>query len=152
MVKSQRQAKILEIISTRNVETQEQLLAALQQESFRCTQATISRDIKELRIVKELTSLGTYRYTTSTNEMSGTFSGRLNTIFRECVVGYDYAQNIIVIRTLPGLASAAGSAIDAMSLSLVVGTLAGDDTVMVVMRDNNAAAAFCGEIKNLIGR
>ena len=152
MVKSQRQAKILEIISTRNVETQEQLLAALQQEGFRGTQATISRDIKELRIVKELTSLGTYRYTTSTNEMSGTFSGRLNTIFRECVVGYDYAQNIIVIRTLPGLASAAGSAIDAMSLSLVVGTLAGDDTVMVVMRDNNAAAAFCGEIKNLIGR
>jgi len=65
-------------------------------------------------------------------------------------VGYDYAQNIIVIRTLPGLASAAGSAIDSMNLSLVVGTLAGDDTVMVVMRDNNAAAAFCGEIQNLI--
>ena len=82
--------------------------------------------------------------------MTGTFSSKMNTIFRECVVSYDYAQNIIVIRTLPGLASAAGSAIDAMNLSLVVGTLAGDDTVMVVMRDNNAAAAFCGEIKNLI--
>ena len=149
-MKSQRQAKILEIISTRNVETQEQLLAALQKEGFRGTQATISRDIKDLRIVKELTNLGTYRYTTSTNEMSGTFSSKMNTIFRECVVGYDYAQNVIVIRTLPGLASAAGSAIDAMNLSLVVGTLAGDDTVMVVMRDNNAAAAFCGEIKNLI--
>ena len=149
-MKSQRQAKILEIISTRNVETQEQLLAALQKEGFRGTQATISRDIKELRIVKELTNLGTYRYTTPSNEMTGTFSNKMNTIFRECVVGYDYAQNIIVIRTLPGLASAAGSAIDAMNLSLVVGTLAGDDTVMVVMRDNNAAAAFCGEIKNLI--
>lgn len=149
-MKSQRQAKILEIISNRNVETQEQLLAALQKEGFRGTQATISRDIKELRIVKELTSLGTYRYTTSTTEMSGSFSSRLNTIFRECVVSFDYAQNIIVIRTLPGLASAAGSAIDAMNFSLVVGTLAGDDTVMVVMRDNNAAAAFCGEIKNII--
>lgn len=149
-MKSQRQAKILEIIATRNVETQEQLLAALQEAGFRGTQATISRDIKELRIVKELTNLGTYRYTTPSNEMNGTFSNRMNTIFRECVVGYDYAQNIIVIRTLPGLASAAGSAIDAMNLSLVVGTLAGDDTVMVVMRDNNAAAAFCGEIKNLI--
>ena len=149
-MKSQRQAKILEIISTRNVETQEQLLAALQKEGFRGTQATISRDIKELRIVKELTNLGTYRYTTPSNEMTGTFSSKMNTIFRECVVGYDYAQNIIVIRTLPGLASAAGSAVDAMNLSLVVGTLAGDDTVMVVMRDNNAAAAFCGEIKNLI--
>lgn len=149
-MKSQRQAKILEIISTRNVETQEQLLAALQAEGFRGTQATISRDIKELRIVKELTSLGTYRYTTSVSEVSGSFSARLNTIFRECVIGFDYAQNIIVIRTLPGLASAAGSAIDAMNLSIVVGTLAGDDTVMVVMRDNNAAAAFCGEIRNLI--
>ena len=149
-MKGQRQAKILEIISTKNVETQEQLLSELQSEGFRGTQATISRDIKELRIVKELTSLGTYRYTTSVNEVTGSFSARLNTIFRECVIGFDYAQNIIVIRTLPGLASAAGSAIDAMNLSIVVGTLAGDDTVMVVMRDNNAAAAFSGEIKNLI--
>ena len=148
-MKSQRQAKIMEIISTKNVETQEQLLTELQREGFRCTQATISRDIKDMRIVKELTSMGTYRYTTSTNEISGTFTSRLNTIFRECVVSYDYAQNIIVIRTLPGLASAAGSAIDAMNMSAVIGTLAGDDTVMVVMRDNNAAAAFCGEIKNL---
>ena len=149
-MKSQRQAKILEIISTKNVETQEQLLDALQKEGFRGTQATISRDIKELRIVKELTNLGTYRYTTSGGEISNTFTTRMNTIFRECVVSYDYAQNIIVIRTLPGLASAAGSAIDAMNMNMVIGTLAGDDTVMVVMRDNNAAAAFCGEIKNLI--
>ena len=149
-MKSQRQAKIMEIISTKNVETQEQLLSELLKEGFRCTQATISRDIKDMRIVKELTSMGTYRYTTSSNEISGTFTSRLNTIFRECVVGYDYAQNIIVIRTLPGLASAAGSAIDAMNMSAVVGTLAGDDTVMIVMRDGNTAAAFCGEIKNLI--
>lgn len=149
-MKSQRQAKILEIISTSNVETQEQLLTVLQQAGFRGTQATISRDIKELRIVKELTSLGTYRYTTSNSEMGGSFSSRLNMIFRECVTGFDYAQNIIVIRTMPGLASAAGSAIDAMNMHAVVGTLAGDDTVMVVMRDNNAAAVFCGEIKNLL--
>lgn len=149
-MKNQRQAKIIEIISTRNVETQEQLLAELQKEGFRATQATISRDIKELRIVKELTSIGTYRYTTTANEVAGSFSSRLNTIFKECVVSLDYAQNIIVVRTLPGLASAAGSAIDAMSLNSIVGSLAGDDTVMVVMRDGNAAAAFCGEIKNLI--
>ena len=149
-MKSQRQAKIMEIISTRNVETQEQLLAALQKEGFRGTQATISRDIKELRIVKELTSLGTYRYTASASDMPGSFSARLNTIFRECVTSFDYAQNIIVIRTMPGLASAAGSAIDAMNMSVVVGTLAGDDTVIVIMRDSNAAAAFCGEIRNLI--
>ena len=149
-MKSQRQAKILEIISTRNVETQEQLLAALQKEGFRGTQATISRDIKELRIVKELTNLGTYRYTTSTNEMSGTFSSKMNTIFRECITGFDYAQNMVVIKTMPGLASAAASAVDAMNMSVVLGTLAGDDTVFIVMRDNNSAAAFCGEIRNLL--
>lgn len=149
-MKSQRQAKIMEIISNQNVETQEQLQAALQKEGFRCTQATISRDIKEMRIVKELTSFGTYRYTTSANEITGSFSSRLNTIFRECVVSFDYAQNILVIKTLPGLASAAGSAIDAMNMSAIIGTLAGDDTVMVVMRDTNAAAAFCGEIRSLV--
>ena len=149
-MKSKRQSKIMEIIAGRNVETQEQLLAILEEEGFRCTQATISRDIKELRIVKELTNLGTYRYTASAGETTGSFSTRLNTIFRECVTSVDYAQNIVIIRTLPGLASAAGSAIDAMGINKVVGSISGDDTVMVVLRDNNAAAAFCGEIKSLM--
>ena len=149
-MKSQRQAKIMEIISTTNIETQDQLLSALQNAGFVSTQATISRDIKELRIVKELTSLGTYRYTTAAREMPSTFSGRLNTIFRECVTSFDYAQNIIVIHTLPGLANAAASALDAMNMSVVLGTIAGDDTVFIVMRDTNAAAAFCGEIKGLL--
>ena len=149
-MKTQRQAKILEIITTGNVETQEQLLQELRDAGFLSTQATISRDIKELRIIKELTSMGTYRYTTSSKEVGGTFSTRLNTIFRECVTGFDYAQNLVVIHTLPGLASAAGSAVDGMNMSFVLGTLAGDDTVMIVMRDTNSAAAFCGEIKKLL--
>ena len=149
-MKTQRQAKIMEIISTRDIETQEQLLQTLQEAGFHSTQATISRDIKELRIVKELTSFGTYRYTTSTKDGSHTFSARLNTIFRECITGFDYAGNIIVIKTMPGLAGAAASAIDGMNMSVVVGTIAGDDTVLIVMRDNNAAATFCGEIKNLL--
>ena len=140
----------MEIISNQDVETQEQLLDALRDAGFNSTQATISRDIKELRIIKELTSFGTYRYTTSAKEVTGTFSSRLNTIFRECTTDFDYAQNIMVIKTIPGLAGAAASAIDAMNMSVVVGTLAGDDTVFVVMRDNNAAAAFYGEIKNLL--
>lgn len=149
-MKNQRQTKILEIISTKDIETQEQLLHELQQAGFYSTQATISRDIKELRVVKELTNFGTYRYTTSAKDGTHTFSARLNTIFRECITSYDYAQNIIVIKTMPGLASAAASAIDGMNMSVVVGTLAGDDTVFVVMRDPNAAATFCGEIKNLL--
>lgn len=149
-MKSQRQAKIMEIISNRNVETQEQLLQELQSAGFRSTQATISRDIKELRIVKELTNFGTYRYTAAADEVGGTFSNKLNTIFRECITNFDYAQNMVVIHTLPGLASAAASAIDSMNMSVVVGSLAGDDTVFIVMRDSNAAAAFCGEIKSLL--
>ncbi|MCD7754947.1 MAG: arginine repressor [Firmicutes bacterium] len=140
----------MEIISNRNVETQEQLLQELQDAGFRSTQATISRDIKELRIVKEMTSFGTYRYAAAENEARNGFSGKLNTIFRQCITSYDYAQNMVVIRTLPGLAPAAASAVDAMSLSVVLGTLAGDDTVFIVMRDSNAAAAFCGEIKSLL--
>ena len=149
-MKTQRQAKIMEIISTKDIETQEQLLQALLEAGYNSTQATISRDIKELRIIKELTSYGTYRYTTSAGESAGTFSSKLNTIFRECITSFDYAQNMVVIRTLPGLASAAASAIDAMSMSFIVGTIAGDDTVFIVMRDNNAAASVCGEIQNLL--
>ena len=98
-----------------------------------------------------MTSFGTYRYTTSAKDGTQTFSTRLNTIFRECITGFDYANNIIVVKTMPGLAGAAASAIDGMNMSVVVGTIAGDDTVLIVMRDQNAAAAFCGEIKNLLG-
>ena len=150
-MKPKRQAKIMEIISTTNVETQEQLLQELHSCGFTSTQATISRDIKELRIVKELTKFGTYRYTASAKEVSGSFSARLNAIFRESVTGYDFAQNIVVIRTIPGLATAAATAVDSMELSVVLGTVGGDDTVIIVLRDMDAAAAFCAELKELLG-
>lgn len=149
-MKAQRQAKIVEIISNANVETQEQLLQALTDQGFRSTQATISRDIKELRIVKELTSLGTYRYCVPEKDAPPALSDRLNNIFRECVISVDYAENLVVIHTLPGMANAAASALDAMRSGAVLGTLAGDDTVVVVMREGHAAAAFSGEIKAVI--
>ena len=149
-MKTKRQAKIIEIISNTNVETQEQLLKALEEAGFTSTQATISRDIKELRIVKELTSLGTYRYSVSEKDAPPAVTDRLNTIFRECVTSIDYAENIIVIHTLAGMANAAGAALDAMKINVVLGTLAGDDTVMIVMRDANSAAAFSGEIKAVV--
>ena len=149
-MKTKRQAKIIEIISNTNVETQEQLLKALEEAGFTSTQATISRDIKELRIVKELTSLGTYRYSVSEKNAPPALTDRLNTIFRECVTSIDYAENIIVIHTLAGMANAAGAALDAMKINVVLGTLAGDDTVMIVMRDANSAAAFSGEIKAVV--
>ena len=146
-MKTQRQAKIIEIVSTRDVETQEQLLEALQAAGFYITQATISRDIRELRIVKELTKYGTYRYTTAAKEANGSFSVRLNSIFKNCVTGFDFAQNLVVIRTIPGLASAAASAVDSMELGYVLGTVAGDDTVLIIMRNMKAAAAFCSDLK-----
>ena len=149
-MKTKRQAKIIEIISNTNVETQEQLLKALEEAGFTSTQATISRDIKELRIVKELTSLGTYRYSVSEKDAPPALTDRLNTIFRECVTSIDYAENIIVIHTLAGMANAAGAALDAMKINVVLGTLAGDDTVMIVMRDANSAAAFSGVIKAVV--
>ena len=149
-MKTHRQAKIMEIVSTRDVETQEQLLEALQEAGFYSTQATISRDIKELRIVKELTKFGTYRYTVASKEISGSFSNRLNAIFRECVTGFDYTQNLVVVHTIPGLAGAAASAVDSMGMSFVLGTIGGDDTVLIVVRDTNAAAAFCSELKDLL--
>ena len=149
-MKAQRQAKIVEIISNANVETQEQLLQALTDQGFNSTQATISRDIKELRIVKELTSLGTYRYCVPEKDAPPAISDRLNNIFRECVISVDYAENLVVIHTLPGMANAAASALDAMRSGAVLGTLAGDDTVVIVMREGHAAAAFSGEIKTVI--
>ena len=149
-MKAQRQAKFVEIISNANVETQEQLLQALTDQGFSSTQATISRDIKELRIVKELTSLGTYRYCVPEKDAPPALSDRLNNIFRECVISVDYAENLVVIHTLPGMANAAASALDAMRSGAVLGTLAGDDTVVVVMREGHAAAAFSGEIKAVI--
>lgn len=149
-MKSQRQTKILEIIAAKDIETQEQLLQELRNAGFRSTQATISRDIKELRILKDLTAMGTYRYTIGSKEPSGAFSNRLNAIFKESVISYDYAQNLVVVKTLPTLAPAAGRAIDAMNMSVVVGTLAGDDTLLIIMRDVQAAIGFCIEIKKLL--
>ena len=149
-MKAQRQAKILEIIASGEVQTQEEILERLRAQDYTCTQATISRDMKELRIVKKLGSDGSYHYATSMNDLSDTFSSRLNTIFRECVISYEAAQNIVVIKTLPGLADAACSTVDGMEIDGVVGTLAGDDTGILIMRDNVSAMAFCDEIKNML--
>ena len=150
-MKSQRQAKILELIVQQEIETQEQLLSALALSGFHCTQATISRDIKELRIVKDLSPEGAYRYTVQQNE-SATLYSRLNNIFHECVIKLDHAQNIVVMKTLPGLASAACSAVDGMDTTYVVGTIAGDDTGLIIMRDSDYAREFCEELRGILYR
>ena len=141
-MKFQRQTKILELIEKETLETQEELSARLREAGFDTTQATVSRDIKELRLIKVMTADGTYRYATAAAEQEGGMQTRVRRIFRESVTSVAVAQNMVVIKTLPGLASAAGYAIDAMREPTVIGTLAGDDTVFCVMRDNEAAAEF----------
>ena len=149
-MKSKRQAEILRIIEEVDVETQDQLLAELKARGVSSTQATISRDIKELHLINELTSYGTYKYVVSGRKTSLNFAGRLRTIFKEGVTSFDRAQNIVVLKTMPGLASAACAAIDGMEISGLVGSLAGDDTALLIMRDNEKAASFCEEIHTML--
>lgn len=149
-MKSKRQEQILALIQDHDIETQEQLLDELKKSGFQATQATISRDIKQLRIIKELGPNGTYRYVSSPKPVEHAFSAKLNMIFRQCVTSIDYAQNLIVIKTMPGLANAACSAIDKLELPEMLGTLAGDDTCVVIMRDNASATTFCAEIREQI--
>ncbi len=149
-MKNARQGEIIKIIQSMDVETQDQLLEELRARGYNTTQATISRDIKELRMVKELSKNGGYRYTMSQRKPSTEVDGRLRTIFKEGVVSAEAAQNLVVVRTMPGLASAACSALDGMEIAGMVGSLAGDDTGILIMRDNAAAQQFIAEIHKLL--
>lgn len=149
-MKGTRQAEILRIIAEVEVETQEQLLDELARRGIHATQATISRDIKQLHLIKELTGQGAYKYVVSDRKASLNFAGRLRTIFRECVTSLDFAQNIVVINTMPGLASAAAAALDGMDIPNMVGSLAGDDTAILIMRTNEAAEEFCQNIHEVL--
>ena len=148
-MKSGRQSIILEIISEKDIETQHQLLAALAERGIKSTQATLSRDIKDMRLIKELGPNGNYRYVPASRNESDDHDQRLKKIFRESVISYDVAQNLFIIRTLPGLASAACSAIDSMEIRGLVGSLAGDDTAFLAMRSNEAAQELYHEIEML---
>ncbi|MBE6968594.1 MAG: arginine repressor [Ruminococcaceae bacterium] len=149
-MKSTRQAMILELISQQDIETQNQMMEALMERGIKSTQATLSRDIKELRLVKELSPSGSYRYVVVNRDELSDFDIRLRKIFRECVISYDYAQNLVVLHTMPGLANAAASALDHMSIPELVGTLAGDDTVFLAMKTNEAASLFYLEIEAML--
>ena len=146
-MKNERQELLLQIVSEEIIETQEQLLEALEKRGVRSTQATISRDIKQLHLVKEPSGQGSYRYAVSAQKNHLNFADRLRTIFRQSVLSVDYAQNIVVLKTMPGLAQGAASALDGMENVGVVGSLEGDDNVMLVMRSESGAAALCAEVK-----
>jgi len=133
-LKYSRHAKILELIENHEIETQEDLANSLRQSGFNVTQATVSRDIKELRLIKVLTREGKYKYATIKQQES-VVTDRFMKLFKDSVLSIDHAGNMIIIKTLIGAANAAAAAIDAVDLKEVAGTIAGDDTIFLVIKD-----------------
>jgi len=149
-MKKERQNAVLKVIAATDVETQNHLIEELKKVGIDSTQATVSRDIRELHLIKEMTPTGTYRYTVSERPVMQDHKARLKSIFRESVTEYTNAQNIVVIKTLPGLAPAACGAIDSMGIKNIVGSIAGDDTGFLAMNDTSAAEKFCKEIEEML--
>ena len=149
-MKFQRQAAIIDLITNHEIDTQEELTARLREMGFNSTQATISRDIKELRLIKIASSNGGYKYSVAENEQDSGFVPRVRNIFRECVIKVDVAQNLVVIRTITGMANAAAFALDSMKITEIVGTIAGDDTVLIILKDNPTAENFFMQTKEML--
>lgn len=149
-MKTSRQGVILQIISENDIETQAQLIKALAERGVSSTQATLSRDIKDLQLVKELGENGKYRYVVSGKSKNSDREARLRKIFRESVTSICVAQNLVIIKTLPGLASAACSTLDSMHIENLAGTLAGDDTAFIAMKNNASAEEFCKMIEDMM--
>ena len=133
-MKVRRQMKIMELISSRPIETQEELATLLSQSGFEVTQATVSRDVKELRLVKVPLGENRYGYALPPDMPKGSIDPRLRRIFRESVISMDYSENLIVIKTLPGSAQGVAYAVDNMDWEEILGSLAGDDTILVIAK------------------
>lgn len=148
-MKISRHAKILELIEKNPTETQEELAEELKKNGYNITQATVSRDIKELKLVKVLDENGIYKYA-SLKEQDSMLSERLVKVFAESVLSVDYAANIIVIKTFSGAASAAAEAIDVLDFKEMVGTIAGDDTIFVLVRTQENVEAVIDKLKKMM--
>lgn len=148
-MKSRRHAKILDIIAEYPIETQDELLTRLKDEGYKATQATISRDIKDLRLVKTLGSDGKYRYV-SASKNSTDIRSNFSSLFASSVNSIDFAQNIVVIKTLSGMAQAVCAALDSNDYKAIVGTIAGDDTIFIACRSSQLAVNLTEELKKLI--
>lgn len=147
--KIERQARILQLLREQEITTQDDLVLGMKAAGFEITQATISRDIKELGIVKVMTPGGNQKYV-SMERTGETISGRLMKIYAESVLSVEPAMNLIVIKTMPGMAQACASALDSMRLTDLVGTIAGDDTVFVATRSPELAEALANSLTRLI--
>lgn len=149
-MKSARHDKILEIITSMDIETQNQLITELERRGYKSTQATVSRDMRELRLVKEMNASGVYRYVRPPKTEQDDHAEKLRAIFKQSVKSFQNAQNLVVIKTLPGFANAACVAIETLDIDGLVGSIAGDDTAFLAMIDCDAAEMFCREIRNLM--
>ncbi len=149
-MKKRRLAKIIELINEYNIETQEELQAYLRESGFDVTQATISRDIKELRLVKELSDESRYVYSTGVKEARSEADFRMSGIFSESIISVDYATNMVCIKCCAGTAGAVCAAIDSSRWTGVLGTIAGDDTIFVLCRNEKAARVFTSNLEKVI--
>ena len=148
-MKSNRQNAIIDLIEKFEIETQEDMISRLRALGYDVTQATVSRDIRELKLTKVLTSNGTYRYVKNrSNHHEGNI--KLNHAVVDSIVKVDYSANIVVLKTYPGLAMAVASGVDALNLSNVLGCIGGDDTIMIVTRNEETSVQISENIRELI--
>lgn len=150
-MKTRRHMKIQEIISKENIRTQEDLAKKLMEAGFVVTQATVSRDIKELGLIKVPGNDDEYHYATPIEQYSPNLQDRLKRMLRETVVSVDDSENLVLIRTIPGNAHALASVIDNSNWPEVIGTVAGDDTILLVVKPKETAAFVCERINGLLG-
>lgn len=150
-MKVTRHAKILEIINSRDIETQEELAEELRKGGMNVTQATVSRDIKELKLIKVLSDSGKYKYATIMHT-ENFLSNKLVNIFSQTVIGVENVNNFVVIKTISGSASAAAEAIDSLNFEGIAGTLAGDNTIFVMARDSEKAQIITQKMKKMIAQ
>ena len=149
-MKARRQMKILEIIRERPVETQEELARELRKLGISVTQATISRDIKDLNLIKVPTGDGRQRYAFPQDQVMAAHTERLRRVLRESVLDLDVSENLIVVKCLSGAAPAVGEALDNLRWQEIVGTVAGDNTVLVVVRGRERAQSVMERLRQLI--
>lgn len=149
-MKLARHTKILELIENYDIETQDELVQKLHQEGFMVTQATVSRDIREMKLTKVSTEKGRQKYAVISSSQDLEITERLTRVFKEAVLKMDYAQNMIVIKTLEGMGMAVAVALDNMQNTEILGTIAGDDTVFCVVRTQNQAAMIIDKLYRVI--
>ena len=149
MKKYARQRKVLELIESYEIETQEELADYLNKSGIEITQATISRDIKELKLIKVLSDTGRYKYATISHT-ENVLSNKLINIFSQTVTGVENVNNFVIVKTLSGSAPAAAEAIDSLNFFGIAGTLAGDNTIFVMARDDEKAQNITQRMKKMI--